>query len=78
MYVFIKFYTWARLRVCCASIGVGFEHTYINMLIVARYLFVHLVELIDETDALVREHQRAAFERPLLCHRVTVHTCGSE
>ena len=34
---------------------------------------VHLVELVDEAHAPVRQHQRAALQRPLLRHRVLVH-----
>ena len=34
---------------------------------------VHLVELVDQADALVGEHERAAFERPLARHRLLVH-----
>lgn len=36
---------------------------------------VHLVELVDEAHAPVRQHQRAALQRPLLRDRVLVHAC---
>ena len=36
---------------------------------------VHLVELVDEAHPAVRQHQRAALQRPLLRHGVLVHAC---
>ena len=39
-------------------------------------LVVHLVELVDQAHAPVREHQRAAFQNPLARHRVFVHRRG--
>jgi hypothetical protein len=32
---------------------------------------VHLVELVDQTDALVRQHQRTRLQRPLLPGDIT-------
>jgi len=36
-------------------------------------LVVHLVELVDEADAAVGQHERAALQRPLARHRVLLH-----
>ena len=33
----------------------------------------HLVELVDETHAAVRQHQRAALQRPLARARIAMH-----
>jgi hypothetical protein len=35
--------------------------------------FVHLVELVDQADALVCDHQRPAFQSPLLGLEIPVH-----
>ena len=35
---------------------------------------VHLVKLVDEAHTLVRQHERAALQRPLAGHWVTAHT----
>lgn len=38
-------------------------------------LIIHLVELINEADTLVSQHQRATFQRPLPGHRILLHCC---
>ncbi len=38
------------------------------------HLVIHLVKLINQADTLVSQHQCTTLQRPLLGHRVLVHT----
>jgi hypothetical protein len=40
----------------------------------APVFVVHFIEFVDQTDALVRKHQRSSFQCPLLRHYAPCHS----